>query len=214
MKKSFLSSWAKPICGSPPVPPSIPPQAADHQARPTSWPDPAAQPAPSPSTEVCPCSLVFSARPPRPPLDFRSPTPLLAQQGPLRLPPPRSLTGGPPLSSLTPRRASAGLWESRPRTPAPPTRRGPHANGCARPFISGRHHPGADSQNPSRCRPAFLRRRTTQVRCRLGPPSQTPAGTHRRRREVHDVALHLLSPSPSPAQHRSAAASLDPSRPP
>jgi hypothetical protein len=150
----------------------------------------------------------------RDPPRFPQPNSTFGPTRPASPPPPRSLTGGPPLSSLTPRRAGVGLWESRPRTPAPPPRRGPHTNGCARPFISGRHHPGADSQNPSRCRPAFRRRRTTQFRRRLGPPSQTPAWTHRRRREVHDVALHLLGFSLSPVQHRSAAAALDPSRPP
>jgi hypothetical protein len=63
----------------------------------------------------------------------RPSTAIAAQHGPLRLPPPRTLTGGPPLSSLTLRRAGVGLWESRLHTPAPPPRRGPHANRCARP---------------------------------------------------------------------------------
>jgi hypothetical protein len=55
------------------------------------------------------------------------------------------LTGGPLLSSLTLHRARAGLQpesRSRPRSPTPPPRHGQHANGCARPFISNRHHPG------------------------------------------------------------------------
>jgi hypothetical protein len=99
------------------------------------------------------------------------------------------------LSSLTLRRAGVGLWESRPHTPAPPPRGGSHAIGCARPFISGRHHPEVGSQNPSLCRPASRRRRTTQVRHRLSPPPRTPAETNRGRREVRDAEPDVCRPS-------------------
>jgi hypothetical protein len=102
-------------------------------------------------------------------------------------------------------RARDGLQpesRSRPHSPTPPPRRGPHANGCAWPFISGRHHPEAGSQNPShrrlvsrRRRATQVRRWATQVRRRLGPPPQTLAGTNRGRREVRDAEPDVRRPS-------------------
>jgi hypothetical protein len=121
------------------------------------------------------------------------------------------------LSSLTPRRALAGHWESRSRTHAPPPRRGPHANGCARPFIRGRHHPGADSQNPSRAAAQQRCRRPAVPAAALFVADSSLGGAarvNRPRRKLRRAEPHLFSLPPRPEAHRNTAAAGDQRRPP
>jgi hypothetical protein len=85
--------------------------------------------------------------------------------GPARPTPPPSSTVADrwaPLSSLTLRRAGVGLWESWPRTPALPPRRGSHANRCARPYLAACLGPTRPSRARDVLLPALRRRQGTR----------------------------------------------------
>jgi hypothetical protein len=77
--------------------------------------------------------------------------------------------------------------------------------------------PLGPSPNPSRAACACSRAATTGIKLAAAAHDLRFSSTFdpsQHNHELQDVALHLLSPSPSPAQHQSAASALDPSRPP
>jgi hypothetical protein len=135
-------------------------------------------------------------------------------------PPPllsRSLTAGPTLSSPT---SSVPNPDSIAPPPSPPwtclPRRGPHAKRCP---VLFKPPPPPLGRNRALAAPPSRRR----LQCAAGHGQSTAAtrfrrsNRHSRSRRVQElrrVALHLLSPSPSPPQRRSIAAPCGPSRPP